>query len=149
MTVAFGEIALLDRKGGNDRRGAKQQIIGLEEVERALEHGAALRFRRGDLGTGEIQALLDIPDDFGFELVAMIFEQRLHAGCEGQRAQHLETLMCFAEIGMRLFDDDAFGLEPLRRLHNKIGDFRIDRRDAEIAAHRHAFRLRLPCAAAR
>ena len=71
----------------------------------------------------------------------MIFEQRLHAGGEAKRAQHLEALMRLAEIGMRLFDDDAFGFEPLRRLHHQLRDFRIDRRDAEIAAHRHALRL--------
>ena len=34
MPVAFGEIALLDRKGRDDGRRDKQQIIGLEEIER-------------------------------------------------------------------------------------------------------------------
>ena len=106
------------------------------------EHGAALHLGARDLGTGQLESLLDIPDDIGLQLVAVILIKGLETGGEGECAKNLETFMRLAEIRMGFLDDDPGSLELERRLLDDRRDLSIDRRDAEIAAEGDAFRFR-------
>ena len=104
---AFGEIALLDRECGHDRRRTQQQVVVVEEREHALRQGDPLRFGPVDVVGRERQPLLDVPDHFGLEQIAMLAQHLSAADREGERTQHLEALVRFREIGMRLLDHDA------------------------------------------
>ena len=78
----------------------------------------------------------------GFSRSRLLAQQLRLAEREVERAQHLETFMRLAQIGMRFLDDDAGLREALRRLARDGDDFRIDRRDAEIGRIGDAFWLR-------
>src|SRR4029079_14704213 len=134
MPIAFGDIALLDRKGGDDCRRTEDQLIMFEELAHAFEHHTSLHLGARDLGDAESKTLFDVPNDVGLELVAMILIQRLESRGVGESAQHLEAFMRFPEIGMRFLDDDA-GIGELEG--GTLDDFRhfgIDWRYAEIPA---------------
>ncbi len=133
-SITFGYIALFNRKRRNDGGGAQEQVVGLEEFPGALEHCAALGFGLGYFRSGEGQALLDVPDDFGLELGAVVFEKAAHAHGIGQGAERLGAFHGLMEIRVRLLDDDARLFKLAGGLHDDAGHFRIDWADAEIAA---------------
>jgi len=93
------------------------------------------------LGTGEGQALIDIPDDFRLEMAAVIFQKAAHADGIGEGAERLGAFHGLVKIRLGFLDDDARLLELARRLQDDFGHFRIDRGDAEIAADGDTLRL--------
>ncbi len=87
--------------------GVSKQIVGVEEFERARGHGDALRLGALELLDRELEAFLDVPDHFRLELVALGAQQRRLAEREVEGAQHVETFMGLAQVGMGFLDDDA------------------------------------------
>ena len=121
--------------------GAQQQVVFLEEFQRARGHGDALRFGALELLDRQLEAFLDVPDHLGLEQVALGAQQRRLVKREVERAQHVEAFMGLAQIGMGFLDDGAGLGKTLRGLAGDGGDFRIDRRDAEIGRIGDALRL--------
>jgi hypothetical protein len=87
------------------------------------------------------KALFNVPDHFRFQLVAMGIQQRLHAGREGKRTLHLEALMRFRQIRMRLLDDHAGVLKAARGSLDDLCHLRVNRGNAEIAGEGNLPRL--------
>ncbi len=83
-------------------------------------------------GTVRARPCSSCQDDLGLEQIAVAGEQLAARHGEAERAQDVEALERFAEVGVHLLDHDAFGGEAHRGLPGDGGDLGLDRGDAEI-----------------
>ena len=70
-------ISQVDVESGGRRPRCHQQIIGAEERDHAPIKGGALAFGAGNVGRGLGQTALGVPDDVGFQFVAVAPELQL------------------------------------------------------------------------
>ena len=73
LAIDLVDIALLDGKG-LDRCGRRDQhVVAVEELDACCARSPrARRLGGGEVGSGQLQALLDVPDHLGLELVAVM-----------------------------------------------------------------------------
>ena len=100
-----------------------------------VERGA-FRFRLGQIGARELQALLDVPDHGVLHLVTMLREQRAVLQEEREGAPGLKDLAGVAEVGLAVFDHAAERFERRALRGHDRGDAPVDRQAAEVAAPR-------------
>ena len=117
LAVAFGDVAVLDRERRHDGRRAQQQIVGLEELQRALPSSRRAAPRRA-----AICSTVSFRPSSIFQITSGLSRSRLvRSSCrladrEVEGAQHMEAFMRLAQIGMRFLDDGAGFRKALRGL---------------------------------
>ncbi len=79
------------------------------------------------------RALFDVLGKLRLEQGMIVPQVYGLADCKVERPQHLEAIMRFRKIGMRLLDDGASALEPPNGRASDLCHFRIYRRDTEVS----------------
>ena len=99
--LPFADPAGLDVEGRQDRGRHQQQIDIAHEAPHPVIELAPGALGPADIIGGEAAAMLDVPDDLGLQLVALLLVFLAQPGGEARGAQGLEDLRRIGEIGGR------------------------------------------------
>src|SRR6266545_2373855 len=115
--------------------------MAFHELAHAVIESRAYHVGLADLPRGELQSLLDVPDDGVLHLVAVSREHRSVPGREVQRPQHLEDLPGLGEVRLAVLDVTAERVKGGALRVERRGHASVHRQASEVAAPGNAHAL--------
>ena len=144
LAVDLGDVRLRDIEWKYLRHGCHQKVIIVHEFAHAVKKLCALALGTADLGTGQLHAFFNVPDNSVLHLFASGFQQLSISEIEIPGAHDLENLVRIAQVRISLHDRAPQFFEHRAMRFEYAGDFSVDRQSAEITTPRYADVLAVP-----